>query len=144
MIHFLTNTYLESLTSYKTKQLKIKPLSVFFLSLSGFLLMGMGIYFIFLRPLLLPEDAKYMNSSISEIQNTIPHLTTWLQKVFWVMGGYILTTVFLTIYIAQTSFRTRAKGVFSIVLITSLTSIGFIAMVNFMLQSGFQMDIAGL
>jgi len=42
-----------------------------------------------------------MGSSISEIHSIIPRLSTWLQKVFWVMGGYILTTGFLTTYIAK-------------------------------------------
>ena len=90
--------------------IKLKPYSALFLTLEGFLLAGMGIYFVFLRPTLLPEDSKYIGLSLSAIQNNIPGLSVWLQKVFWVMGSYIFTTGLLTMYLAQTSFRTRTKG----------------------------------
>ena len=118
--------------------IKLKPYSASFLTLGGFLLAGMGIYFVFLRPSLLPEDSKYIGLSLSAIQNNIPGLSDWLQKVFWVMGGYIFTTGLLTMYVAKTTFRTRTKGVFIIVSIAGLTSIGSMTMVNFMLQSDFK------
>ena len=118
--------------------IKLKPYSASFLTLAGFLLAGMGIYFVFLRPPLLPEDSKYIGLSLSAIQNNIPDLSVWLQKVFWVMGGYIFTTGLLTMYVAQTSFRTRTQGVFIIVSFAGITSIGSMAIVNFMLQSDFR------
>ena len=118
--------------------IKLKPYSASFLTLEGFLLAGMGIYFVFLRPPLLPEDSKYIGLSLSAIQNNTPGLSVWLQKVFWVMGCYIFTAGLLTIYIAQTSFRTRTKGGFTIVSIAGVTSIGSMAIVNFILQSDFR------
>ena len=118
--------------------IKLKPYSAFFLLLGGFLLAGMGIYFIFLRPSLLPEDSKYIGLPLSTIQNNIPGLSGWLQKVFWVMGCYIFTAGLLTMYVAQTSFRTRTKGAFIIVLTAGITSIGSMTMVNFILQSDFK------
>ncbi|MCY7360376.1 MAG: hypothetical protein LH609_23545 [Rudanella sp.] len=118
--------------------MKFKPFSVFFLSLEGFLLMGMGVYFVFLRPSLLPEDAWYMGSSLSTIQTDVPGLAAWLQKVFWVLGGYIFTTGLLTFYVARTSFRTKAPGVFILVLVAGINSIGAMVLVNFMLQSDFR------
>ena len=118
--------------------IKLKPYSALFLTLGGFLLAGMGIYFIFLRPPLLPEDSKYIGLSLSAIENNIPGLSVWLQKVFWVMGAYIFTTGLLTIHIAQTSFRTRTPGAFIMVLIAGITSIGTMTIVNFILQSDFK------
>ena len=118
--------------------IKLKPYSASFLILGGFLLAGMGIYFVFLRPPLLPEDSKYIGLSLSLIQNNTPGLSVWLQKVFWVMGGYIFTTGLLTIYVAQTSFSTRTRGVLIIVSITGITSIGAMTTVNFILQSDFK------
>lgn len=117
---------------------KLKPYSASFLTLGGFILAVMGIYLIFLRPSLLPEDLKYIGLSLSAIENNIPGLSAWLQKVFWVMGTYIFTTGLLTIYMAQTTFRTRTKGVFIIVLIAGITSIGSMTMVNFILHSDFK------
>ena len=87
--------------------IKLKPYSASFLTFGGFLLAGMGIYFVFLRPPLLPEDSKYIGLSLSTIQNNIPGLSVWLQKVFWVMGGYIFTTGLLIIYVTQTTFRSQ-------------------------------------
>ncbi|WP_214291544.1 hypothetical protein, partial [Escherichia coli] len=71
---------------------KLKPYSALLLAFAGFLLLGMGIYFLFLRPSLLPEDYRYIKSSAQAVHENIPLLATWLEKVFWVMGGYIFAT----------------------------------------------------
>ena len=118
--------------------IKLKPYSASCLTLGGFLLAGMGLYFIFLRPPLLPEDLQYMNTTLSVIQNNTPDLSTWLQKVFWVMGGYIFTTGLLTIHVSQTSFRTRTPGAFIMVSIAGITSISSMTIINFILQSDFK------
>ncbi len=118
--------------------IKLKPYSASFLTLGGFLLAGIGIYFVFLRPPLLPEDLKYIGLSLSTMQNNIPGLSVWLQKVFWVMGCYVFTAGLLTMYVAQTSFRIRTQGAFIIVLIAVITSIGSMTIINFMLQSDFK------
>lgn len=117
---------------------KLKPYSVTVLTLGGFLLIMLGIYFIFLRPPLLPEDPRYIGLTLFEISKNTPGLSMWLQKVFWVMGGYIFTTGLLTIFVAQTSFRARINGSFIIVLISVITSIGLMTVVNFILQSDFK------
>ena len=118
--------------------IKLKPYSASFLTLGGVLLTAMGIYFVFLRPPLLPEDLRYIGLSLSAIQNNIPGLGVWLQKIFWVMGCYIFTTGLITMYVAQTSFRTRTRGAFIILLIAGITSIGSMVIVNFILQSDFR------
>ena len=123
--------------------IKLKPYSASFLTLGGFLLAGMGIYFVFLRPPLLPEDSKYIGLSLSVIQNNISGLSAWIQKVFWVMGCYIFTTGLLIIYVAQTSFITRTRGAFIIISIAGVTSIGSMTIVNFILQSHFKWVLLG-
>ena len=57
------------------------------LALGGISLLGVGCYFLFLRPPLLPEDARYMGISLPALQMAVPGLGGWLQKVFWVMGA---------------------------------------------------------
>lgn len=121
-----------------TPMFKLKPYSVSALTLGGFLLVLLGIYFIFLRPPLLPEDPRYIGSTLTEISKSTPGLLMWLQKVFWVMGGYIFTTGLLTIYVAQTSFRARMRGALFILCIAGITSIGSMTVVNFILQSDFK------
>jgi hypothetical protein len=118
--------------------LKQKPYSVLFLTMAGFLLIVLGLYFIFLRPSLLTEDIRFMHSSLSDIKKNIPGLFIWLQKVFLVMGFYILSTGVLTIYIAQTTFHKRIFSTFLIVLFTCFSSIGAMVIVNFMLDSDFK------
>ena len=118
--------------------INLKPYSATALSLAGLLLAGMGLYFIFIRPALLPEDLRYMGSALQNVNDNITGLTNWLQKVFWVMGGYIFTTGLLTIFIALSSFRKRLRGAFSIVVVAGINSIGTMTLVNFMIDSDFK------
>ncbi len=108
------------------------------LAFGGIILMGIGLYFIFLRPPLLAEDARYMDTTLAEIQAVAPGLLPWLQKVFWVMGGYIFTVGVLTIYIAFSTFQARVRGAFPMIVIAGLSSIGWMTVVNFILNSDFK------
>ena len=80
----------------------------------------------------------FVGGDATTVENNISNLTGWLQNVFWVMGSYIFTTGLLTMYVAQTSFRTRTHGAFVIILIAGITSIGSMTIVNFILQSDFK------
>lgn len=117
---------------------KLKPYSASILAFAGLLLIAMGIYFILLRPALLPEDLRYMKTTVSIIDELAPGLSAWLQKIFWVMGGYIFTTGALTVFISLTSFRTRMRGAFSIAALAGISSIGSMTMVNFIIGSDFK------
>lgn len=59
------------------------------------------------------------------------------------MGGYIFTTGLVAFYIALTSFRTRAPGVAAIVAVAGMTSIGWMAAVNFLIDSDFKWLLFG-
>ena len=118
--------------------LKLKPYSASLLAVGGFLLMAMGAYFVFLRPLLLPEDLRYMKTTLPVINNSAPGLSAWLQKVFLVMGCYIFTAGLLTVFISLTSFRKRVSGAFGIIVISGISSIGLMTVVNFMIGSDFK------
>lgn len=115
------------------------PHSSTILLLGGILLVGLGLYFIFLRPPLLPEDLRYMGTSLEEIRSSFPGLLQWLPRVFWVMGGFILSTGILTCYLAKTNFRSKAAGAAWIVAATGLTSIGWMVVVNFIIDSDFKL-----
>ena len=118
--------------------MNLKPYSSTALSLAGLLLAGMGLYFIFIRPPLLPEDLRYMGSALQNVNNNIPGLANWLKKVFWVMGTYIFTTGLLTVFISFTSFRKHLPGAFIIVALAGISSIGSMTVVNFMIGSDFK------
>ena len=108
------------------------------LALGGVILMGMGFYFGFVRPPLLPEDLRYMGASLAQIQATLPGLELWLVRVFRVLGGHMFATGLLTFYVAAAGFRTGRLGVVAVVLFSGLTSIGWMAITNFVIDSDFK------
>lgn len=97
-----------------------------------------GLYFMFLRPPILPEDLRYMHVTLSNLQSELPGLQTWLKKVFFVMGGYIFTTGLLTTYFSLTSFKRRETGVFGLITFTGMSSLGVMIFINFLIVSDFK------
>ena len=118
-------------------KIKVSPSSAFLVS-QGVILMGLGLYFIFIRPALLPEDPRFMGTTLAEIQATVPGLLPWLRRVFWVMGGFMLATGLLTIYIARMAAPHLPRGARLVVALASLASIGWMTIVNFMIDSDFK------
>ena len=114
------------------------PRSAVALALGGAILMALGLYFAFLRPPLLPEDPRFMGSTLAQVQEALPGLLIWLRRVFWVMGGYIFATGLLTVYLALTAFRSRARGAAGVVAVSGLASIGLMVVVNFVIASDFR------
>ena len=108
------------------------------LTLGGVILMGMGFYFGFLRSPLLPEDLRYMDTSMTQIQTAMPGLGPWLARVFGVLGGYVFATGLLTVYVATTGFRTGRLGLVAVVLVSGLASIGWMVFTNFVINSDFK------
>jgi hypothetical protein len=115
-----------------------RSLSSRFTVFQGVLFMGLGLDFVFIRPPLLPEDPRSMGASLADIQSAIPGLAIWLRRVFWVMGGFMFATGLLTIYIGSmiTSHSTRNARL--VLALASLTSIGWMTIVNFMIDSDFK------
>lgn len=101
-------------------------------------MMGLGLYFVFIRPPLLPEDPRFMGASLAEIQSSFPGLLIWLRRVFWVMGGFMFSTGLLTAYLAIMVAPHWVRGARTVVTLASLTSIGWMAVVNFMINSDFK------
>ena len=114
-----------------------KPSSIA-LMLAGIALIGTGFYFIVLRPALLPEDIRYMALPAAQFDVLRPRLEAWLTQVFRVMGGYILATGVLAVTLAATSFRAHQSGAALGALIGGSASIGWMAAVNFMIDSDFK------
>jgi hypothetical protein len=119
------------------------PLSSILLLLFGTGLVLMGLYFIFLRPPLLPEDLRYMAASQAQLESAAPHLTVWLTQVFRVMGGYVAATGVLTVTLAVTSFRLHEWAAAVGALLAGLASICWMATMNFMIDSDFKWVLLG-
>ena len=118
--------------------MSIRPYSATALALGGTILMALGLYFVFLRPPLLPEDLRSMRTSLPDLQATMPGLFIWLRRVFGVMGGYMFATGLLTLYVAVTGFRDRLCGVALVVALAGMSSIELMAVVNFIIESDFR------
>ena len=120
------------------------PLSSILLLLFGAGLVIMGLYFIFLRPPLLPEDLRYIGASQAQLESVAPRLAVWLSQVFSVMGGYVLASGILTIALAATSYRSQRRGVALAIAAVGLASIGWMTVVNFMINSDFKWVLLGV
>jgi hypothetical protein len=118
--------------------MNLNPYASTLLTVCGIILMGMGLYFALIRPELLPEDIRYMGLSSQQLQATAPGLSNWLDKVFWVLGGYVYTSGLFTCYVARTAFRERRRGVLSIVSLAGVSSLGIMVMINFLIDSDFK------
>ena len=118
--------------------MRVRPYSAAALELAGAVLVALGLYFIFLRPPLLPEDPRFMGTTLAQVVATMPGLPVWLHRVFWVMGGFMVATGLLTCFVAVTSFRQRERGAAFVVALAGLSSIGLMAFVNFAIASDFR------
>jgi hypothetical protein len=113
-------------------------ISSMLLAASGILLIGVGCYFLLFRPVLLPEDVRYMQLTPAELQSVGPKLAGWLTHVFRVMGGYVTATGVLALTLAMTAFRQRQPWAVAGAAVAGPASIGWMAVVNFMINSDFK------
>lgn len=113
------------------------------LALAGVILVGMELYFVFLRPPLLPEDQRYIGASLAQLETTAPGVPRWLRHVFRVLGSYVISTGVLTAYLAATSFRLRAPGAVEVAALAGLASIALMAVINFVIDSDFKWLLLG-
>lgn len=112
--------------------------SVLLLAVAAIMLMGTGLYFLFLRPALLPEDIRYMGLAAAQLDGVARPLADWLTHVFRVMGGYVLATGVLAITLALTSYREHHTGAWLGAFVGGLASIGLMTAVNFAIRSDFK------
>ena len=120
------------------------PPSAILLVAAGVTLVGTGLYFLLLRPPLLPEDVRYLGLGLEQLAAVRPRLEAWLGHVFRVMGGYVLATGVLIVTLAATSFRAHRWGAGLGALIGGAASIGWMAVVNFMIDSDFKWSLLAM
>jgi len=99
---------------------------------------GLGIYFIFFRPALLPEDLRYMGVELQTLQALLPRLADWLSQVFTVMGGFMAGAGILIAYFGWIVMPLRPRGTAVALALTGALTLGLMSMVNFVLHSDFR------
>ena len=108
------------------------------LTACGIWMVGLGFYFIVLRPPLLPEDLRFMGTTLTRIQAAVPGLEDWLQRVFTVMGGFMAGAGVLTVFLAQTALPSRPTGASSALALSGALTVGLMSATNFALHSDFK------
>lgn len=113
-------------------------LSVLIFIACGLWLIGLGLYFMFLRPRLLPEDLRYMGTSLGEIRAATPGLERWLHRVFTVMGGFMTGAGVLTILVASNAAAVGESWTWIVLASAGLFTVGTMSLTNFLLNSDFK------
>jgi hypothetical protein len=101
-------------------------------------LIGLGGYFIFVRPPLLPEDLRYLHESAGQIAMHMPLLTSWLDKVFFVLGGFIAGGGCLLLFVAIHVLPQRLPGTSIALGCTGSCTVASMSYINFSLASDFR------
>ena len=104
----------------------------------GIWLVSLGLYFIFLRSPLLPEDTRFMGSSLAQVRAAVPGLEGWLQRVFIVMGGFMAGTGVLTVFAARVVMPSRLKGTSWAIAMSGVLTVALMSAINFDLHSDFR------
>jgi hypothetical protein len=113
-----------------------------FLLACGVWLIGLGLYFIFVRPPLLPEDVRYMELAGPLLAGVEPGLLKWLPKVFTVMGGFMAGAGVLTGYLALQVLPLHLRGSALVLGVVGALTVGLMSLVNFVLHSDFRFVLA--
>src|SRR4051794_14616467 len=92
---------------------------------------GLGLYFLLLRPALLPEDLRYMSADLAALQAVAPRLQQWLDKVFTVLGGFMTGAGLLTTYLGMRVMSRRPAHLPSVLAATGVATVGLMSAVNF-------------
>ena len=112
--------------------------STWMLIACGVWLVGLGFYFIVLRPPLLPEDARFIGTSIAQIRIAVPSLEAWLNRVFTVMGGFMASAGVLTVFVATVAMPPRLKGTPWAIGLSGALTVALMSATNFALHSDFR------
>jgi len=104
----------------------------------GVWLVALGAYFLFLRPALLPEDPRYIGSSLEAIRLALPGLERWLRHVFNVMGGFMIATGVMTTLAACRLPARRELTTFAALTLAGAVSVALMSVTNFLLNSNFR------
>jgi len=108
------------------------------LTACGLWLITLGLYFVFVRPSLLPEDLRFMNTSLAQVRANAPGLEAWLQHVFTVMGGFMAGAGLLTVYVARAAMPLRLRSTSWAIAFSGLLTVGLMSATNFALDSDYQ------
>ena len=113
-------------------------LAAWLFGMGGLVLAGIGTFFIFVRPALLPEDLHFLQQQARDIDTAVPRLRPWLRHVFVVLGGHALAAGLLTIFVAATAVRDGNQAAVAVLAAAGGASVALMATINFAIRSQFR------
>ena len=119
-----------------------RGLAEWLIAACGLWLIGLGLYFIFVRPALLPEDVRYIGTDLQALQALAPRLADWHGKVFTVMGGFMAGSGLLIAYFGGVVMPTRPRGATLVLVLVGALTLVLMSGVNFTLHSDFRWLLA--
>jgi hypothetical protein len=101
---------------------------------------GLGLYFIGVRPSMLPEDLRFMQSSAATLEAAAPAIGEWLQWVFAVMGGQMIALGALIVTIAFRIYQGAdvSRGEAGALMAAAVASAALMSGVNFAIASDYR------
>ena len=117
---------------------KNRRVSSWMLIACGIWLVGLGFYFIALRSPPLPEDLRFMGTTVAQIRAAAPGLEGWLKKVFTVMGGFMAGAGVLTVFVAAIAMPLRLKATSWAIGVSGAITVALMSWTNFVLDSDFK------
>ena len=112
---------------------KGRTVATWLLTACGIWLVGLGLYFMVLRPPLLPEDPRFMGTTVEQLRIAAPGLEAWLKHVFRVMGGFMAGAGVLTVWVAA-----KPRGASWAIGLSGALTVGLMSASNFALHSDFR------
>lgn len=131
-------------TATRKRRTLYRPLCAWLLAAVGAATIGIGIYFIFLRPPLLPEDLHYMGTSSERLLAATPKLASWLGLVFTVLGGYIVGAGVLLVHLALGAFAERKPYALLVAGLGGGFTTGLMSVANLFIDSHFKFTLLAL
>lgn len=122
----------------KTGSIECDRIASWLLTASVIWLVGLGAYFIALRPPPLPEDPRFIGTSLERLRQSVPGLESWLQIVFTVMGGHMVGVGILTVFVARVAMPRRLTGTGWVLALAGLSTVALMSAMNFVLHSDFR------
>ncbi len=104
----------------------------------GIWLIGLGGYFMFVRPSFLPEDLRYIGASATQVEALLPQMASWLRNVFTVMGGFMAACGALVVFVSVRVVPQRAQGTGIALGVSGLLTVATMSWINFALDSDFK------
>ena len=79
-----------------------------------------------------------MGATLEQLRAAAPGLEGWLRIVFTVMGGYMVGTGVLTLFVARVAMPRRLTGTAGALVLAGLSTVVLMSAMNFVLHSDFR------